>query len=199
MENEELKNVNASIQNAKPMNFADRQKLWVKSINNGFLKFLAGLLSYFLVIGYDFGVSIKRNPSKGAGLLIASPGIFIGFFLGVQITASQMLTANNSYGSFALFVLVLLSTINIFNAVTVGGKRNLASVITASLTTLALTVAGCIYLNQFIKQSRTDDSFTFRGDIVTSMICVSVSMLFSIAGCIIGFIFRNKQYVKERF
>ena len=46
-------------------------------------------------IVYNFKDSFKYNPCKFAGILIALPGFFMGFFLGIH---SKILFINNDTG-----------------------------------------------------------------------------------------------------
>lgn len=193
-----MDNINLKNEETK-LNFADRSKQRVEAVKNPVLRFFTRIVFYFLVVFYDLAMSIKRSPMLGAALLIASPGIFIGFFLDVQIVACDyLMTEGTTHAQLMIFILILLSTINIFNAVSVNKKKNLGTVIITTLTTLCITIAGAVYISTFFVEQSNDPDFTFNGDVIKSIICIVISLVLSISGTVMSYFYRDKNYVKER-
>ncbi len=148
--------------------------------------------------------SFRYNPCKLAGILVALPGLFIGFFLGYHSKIIFLVEEGGiDLSGFYMFVLVLLGCINIFNGVTLSSKRNLGTVIMSSIFTLAITVFGVLWIVGIIQSYILAHSkFTMVGGYnlninhYMSIICVALSIICSVAGCILGFIKRNKNYKK---
>ncbi len=143
---------------------------------NIFLKIVKMFGTYLKNLVFDFFSSFKYNDMKLAGILLAVPGVFLGFFMGIHsdvigaivytsascseanIIVDGQTVPNPEYGNvinyklsfdvtgIALFLLMLSGILNIFTAVTLMGKKNLGSVILASLTTLLIIVAGAFYV-----------------------------------------------------
>lgn len=129
---------------------------------NVFLKLLKMFGTYLKNLAYDFFTSFKYNNMKLAGFLVAVPGVFIGFFMGLHAGLVNDITYDIfavgdakdylatykftfDFSSLSLFILMLFGILNIFTAVTMMGKKNLGSVIVASITTLGIIVAGSLY------------------------------------------------------
>ncbi len=126
----------------------------VKNVENEEKKSkLAGVGKYFKGLGYDFIQSFKYNNMKLAGLLIAVPGAIFGFFLTFHTTVvgdiSTIATDGTSYmadiSGFALFLMMLLGILNIFTGFSVMNKKNLGTVILATVTSALMVAAGVIY------------------------------------------------------
>ena len=143
---------------------------------NIFLKILKMFGTYLKNLVFDFFSSFKYNEMKLAGILLAVPGVFLGFFMGIHsdvigaivyttatcseqnIIVDGQTMVNPEYGNIinyklsfdvtgiALFLLMLSGILNIFTAVTLMGKKNLGSVILASLTTLLIIISGVFYV-----------------------------------------------------
>lgn len=122
------------------------------------------LINAFKGMGYDFVQSFKYNNMKLAGLLILIPGAIFGFFLvfhtGVVNSIISKSTLNedgtfvsylSDYSGFMLFMMMLFGILNIFTGFSVMNKRNLGSVIIASVTSVVMIVAGILYFVVIIK------------------------------------------------
>lgn len=128
-------------------------------------------VSIFVIFGlyvrnifFDFINSFKYNPMKLPSLLVAAPGIFLGFFLGFHskvigpITYDMAWYTSNGergacsykigfdYGGIVLFIMMLLGILNIFGAASMSGKRNLGSVVLCTISTIAIVVLSCLYI-----------------------------------------------------
>ena len=114
-------------------------------------------LTFLRNVAYDFFTSFKYNNMKLAGILVAVPGIFIGFFLGVhsnliRITeykssaTSYYMNFSFDYSGLALFILMLFGILNIFTGVQMMGKKNLGSVVVSTLCTTVIIVCGALYI-----------------------------------------------------
>ena len=149
---------------------------------------------------YNFKDSFKYNPCKFAGILIALPGFFMGFFLGVH---SKILFLNNDFAGLYMFIMVLMGCINVFNGVAVMGKRNLSSILISSLCSIVIAVVGVLWIVAIITSWKADvileTPYTLNSEHYISMGCVVLSILCSFAGCIWAFIKRDKNYKKVVF
>ena len=149
---------------------------------------------------YGFKDSFKYNPCKLAGILVALPGLFMGFFLGVH---SKFLFLNNNYYGLYMFLMVLLGCINVFNGVTLMGKRNLGSVIISALCSAVIAVVGILWIVAIFQSYNADvvlsQPYTLNWEHYVSIGCVVLSIVCSITGCILGYIKRDKNYKKVVF
>lgn len=192
-----------------------------KSVWNSFVH-------YIKYVFIDFFTSFKYNKMKLPGFLVAIPGIFLGFFLTFHIPVVNSLsfqaaifengsTITTDYfpdiSALVLFILVLFGILNLFTAFNMMSKKNLGSVVTSTITTVVILAAGAIYVfmvfyyvslrNQDIIKVKDDLGniipFTWTMNYVASLISVIVSMISSIAGVILGFIFYDRNYKKVKF
>lgn len=149
---------------------------------------------------YNFKDSFKYNPCKFAGILIALPGFFMGFFLGVH---SKILFLNNDFAGLYMFIMVLMGCINVFNGVAVMGKRNLSSILISFICSLVITVVGILWIVAIFTSWKADvileTPYTLNSEHFISMGCVVISILCSLVGCIWAFIKRDKNYKKVVF
>ena len=152
------------------------------------------------LIVYNFKDSFKYNPCKFAGILIALPGFFMGFFLGIH---SKILFINNDFAGLYMFIMVLFGCINVFNGVAVMGKRNLASIMISSLCSIVITIVGILWIVAIFTSWKADvvlsKPYTLNSEHYISIGCVVLSILCSIIGCIWAFIKRDKNYKKVVF
>ena len=183
---------------------------------SGFKKAMAGLGHYFKTVFLDFIQSFKYNNMKLAAILVALPGIFLGFFLRFHAEVVTHITYELAdktlykmpfdFTGLVLFLLMLFGILNIFGAVTMSGKKNLGSVIVCTITSSIIIIAGALYLYAlFTFMSGYDGG---RGVIVTadvikidanwyiSIASIIISMLTSLVGCILGFINYDRTYEK---
>ena len=191
-------------------------------------KFVLGLKyfgKYLARVWKDFIASFRYNNMKLAGWLIAVPGIFIGFFLQWHAPAVKQMAFEHAgiidgeytkinelgfdYTGAVLFVLMLAGILNIFGAAAVMGKKNLGSVVRATIFTSIIVICGAMYLyamifynslvqNGTIKVNTTGEAWSIWSDtnFVMSFISIVVSMVSAIAGCILGFIKYDRTYEK---
>ena len=111
------------------------------------------LKNYFGGIWYDFIQSFKYNNMKLAGLLILIPGAIFGFFLTFHVQVVNDITVKATDGTnymtdlsgFMLFIMMLFGILNIFSGFSVMNKKNLGSVILATVTSVVMIVAGIFY------------------------------------------------------
>ena len=131
---------------------------------NVFVKIFTTFGKYLRNVFFDFINSFKYNNMKLPALLVAAPGIFLGFFLGFHSKVIGPITYNMSYytsngergactykiafdyGGIVLFILMLLGILNIFGAVSMSGKKNLGSVILCTISTVAIVILSALYL-----------------------------------------------------
>ncbi|MDE6242258.1 MAG: hypothetical protein K2M08_07555 [Anaeroplasmataceae bacterium] len=171
-------------------------------------------LSYLYGIWYNFIDSFRYNPCKLAGILVALPGLFIGFFLGFH--SNVIFLVNNvkneaDFSGLLMFILVLMGCINIFNGVTLSSKRNLGSVIISTICSTVIIVCGVLWIQKIFYSSylctipleqgghNLTGGYVFTSSTIMSIVSVILSMLCSLAGCILGFIRYNRNYKKVKF
>lgn len=163
---------------------------------------------YLLNIWLGFIDSFKYNPCKLAGILVALPGLFIGFFLEFHSKVRFIVAEGQvDLSGFYMFVMVLLGCINIFNGVGLSSKKNLGSVIISSICSLVISVFGILWIYSIIHSFTLQNSgqvtlvnpLKFDVNYIMSLICVALAIGCSIAGCILGFFKRDKNYKKVKF
>lgn len=190
-----------------------------KKEHNGFVKAMLLLGTYISNIWFDFIQSFKYNNMKLPGWLIAMPGIFIGFFLkfhapvvkGLSYVQTDIVDGSiveiNYLGfdftGIVLFVLMLFGILNIFTAAGVMGKKNLGSVVTATITTAIICVCGALYIYAIFFYKALIDAriivadFVWNTDYILSLSSIIFSMVTSVAGCVLGYIFYDRNYEKD--
>lgn len=187
---------------------------------NAFVKFFKTLGSYFKSIFLDFIQGFKYNMMRIPAILLAVPGVFLGFFLTfhsevvqnlyfeVPIFENQTLVRTEYYAGISfdfsgilLFVLMLCGILNIFLCLGVSGKKNLGSVVKCTIVSAILVIAGGLYLFLVFTCIAGKDEI-FKGDLAIdynwyiSIASVIVAMLTSIIGCILGFLWYDRTYEK---
>ena len=205
----------------------------------------AAIGRYFKTVFLGFIDSFKYNNMKLAAILTALPGLIIGFFLVAHANTVNQMTFFYTFSDYqkftqydvmypgmpfdataiCIFLLMLFGILNIFTAVSMSGKKNLGSVVTATVLTglmLLLSVyyiyamlyyksisseANAIYVQTGITSSGKEiwelkyvnnptGLATFNDNYLISMISIIVSNVFSIAGVVLGFINYDRTYEK---
>lgn len=118
-----------------------------------------------------------------------------------QVTKSLL---GFDYSAIMLFVLMLAGIMNIFFASNMSSKKNLGSVVTATVSTGIIWVCGILYMIAiFISYSgfasgKITSSTGWVWDInkIMSLASVIVSMLVSAVGVVLGYIFYDRTYEK---
>ncbi len=193
----------------------------VETKQNPFAKALKMFGNYLKFVVRDFIASFKYNNMKLAGWLIAIPGIFIGFFLEYHYyavakmsfivtdpeTLEDYVYIGFDYTGIVFFLLMLFGILNIFTAASVMKKKNLGSVVTATITSAGVLICGALYVaamfifsglvsNGDIRLENADWTLFGDMDFVMSIITVVFSMLCSIVGVILAFIKYDRTYEK---
>jgi len=186
---------------------------------NVFAKIFKTLGAYFANVFKDFITSFKYNNMKLAGILVAVPGVFLGFFLhwhaivvnqvayrtGEVVNGKEVLYGMPfDFTGLVLFILMLFGILNIFSSVTMSNKKNLGSVVTCTITSSVIVIAGALYLyalftfiagyNNGSIPMKTE--FHMDGNWIISIISIIISMVASIAGVVLGFINYDRTYEK---
>lgn len=154
--------------------------------------------------------SFKYNPCKLAGILIALPGLFIGFFLGTHSQVQfYVLKGEFDFSGLFMFILVLLGCVNIFNGVTLMSKKNLGTIITSAICSIVITIVGILWIQRIFYSMELVNSgqvilpegklYELGKYEIQSILSVCASILCSIVGCIYGYIKRDKNYKKVKF
>lgn len=181
----------------KKVLFADRCRAKKETINNGFVRFLYGFITAIAIWFVDVVDSIKRNPIKIGAYLIAIPGIFIGFFMNVEI--DTIYKTQTHWAPLFVFALVLAGMINIFEAFSIISKKNFGSILIASILTGLIVVAGIVYIYEISDGVKSNSQLEFDSTVIRSFIVITVSMILSVVGCVIAWIFRDKNYKRDKF
>jgi uncharacterized membrane protein YidH (DUF202 family) len=183
---------------------------------NAFKKILKTLGKYFKEVWLNFLEGFRYNNMKLPAILVAIPGIFIGFFLGLHSEVvtyidyaldaqrTEFYVFSFDFSAMCLFILMLAGILNIFSALQMSGKKNLSSVIKALIGTTIIVVAGILYLiavfvymnmiNSGVKELESD--YSFGAVWWVSIISIIVSMVVSVAGVVLGFIRYDRTYEK---
>ena len=151
-----------------------------------------------------FKDSFIYNPCKLPGILVALPGVFIGFFLGIHSKIIFHTLENQAdLSGLMMFILVLMGCINIFNGVTLMSKRNLGTVITSALCSIVIAIVGVIWIyNIFYSKMLVDtgkitqasgEGYPLTALHWESIISVALAIICSLSGCVLGYFKRNKE------
>ena len=180
-------------------------------------KFNKWLRNFWLGIVQSF----QYNKMKLPGLLIAVPGVFLGFFLKFHNTVVNGISFKSAgldpttglitqidlikpfdFMGLSVFLLVLLGLLNIFTAASVMSKKNLGSVVAATITSSLIVISAALYFYAIIyyfvlKSNGTINSdFYFNTDCVVSISAVAISVICSVVGIVLGFINYDRTYEK---
>ncbi len=167
-----------------------------------------GLGQYFKNVWLSFLDTFQYNPCKLPGILIALPGLFLGFFLSfhskvrIYVEDGQL-----NLSGFYMFIMVLFGCINIFNGVTFSSKRNLGSLIISIICSLIIAVFGVLWIvaiaNTFVLTSsgRIELQIPLKFDFncAMSIIGVALAVICSVIGCILGYFKYDRNYKKVVF
>ena len=177
------------------------------SNDNAFVKALKIFGQFIRNIFFDFFTSFKYNHMKLPGILVALPGVFIGFFLSAHIETINMMVLDKegtTYAGAFIFILMLFGILNIFTAASMMGKKNLGSVVTATITTAVILGVGAVYFWNFFYsydlltagKVNLNAAVEVSTSNYISLIFVGISMASSLAGVILGYIFYDRTYEK---
>ena len=151
---------------------------------------------YLKGIAYDLKRSISENPGIICFLLVALPGIFIGLFLSQHVNACNIFPKEDGIVGLELFIMELAGCLNMVWGFSIMKKRNLKSSIYATITTAIMVVCGVLWVRSFLKYNGPWPA-DFKSDIITSIVCVIISMVTPVIGTIGSFFTRNKNYKKD--
>lgn len=167
------------------------------------------VLEYLGNIWYGIVDSFRYNPCKLPGILVALPGLFIGFFLGFHSSVDFFVNTQageQDISGLLMFILVLMGCVNIANGVTLSSKKNLGTVITSSVCSLIIVICGVLWIqrifysqylvNSGILTTLGGSNYDFNFSTWMSVISVILSIVCSVAGCLLGYLKRNKNYKK---
>lgn len=127
---------------------------------------MKGLGKYFKNVFGGFIDGFKYNSMKLPALLVAIPGLLIGFFLVLHYnTISQLSYTFQEYNiqdfkiytyyfpgvpfdatAISIFLIMLFGILNVFNALSMSGKKNLGSVVTATVFTAIMIILSIYYV-----------------------------------------------------
>ena len=181
-----------------------------------FKSFLNGLKNIFV----DFFQSFKYNEMKLSGILICIPGIFLGFFISfhqsiiklINLEArvdGELISSFPDLTAVCFFALILLGTLNLFTGFQAMKKKNLGSVVTATVFTVLLTAVAAFYIYEIVYSwwLQVNDFVSVKGDttsinpaslnFIMTMLSCGISVVSSIAGVILGFINYDRTYRKK--
>lgn len=112
------------------------------------------------------------------------------------------------YSAICFFLLMLFGILNVFTAFSMMNKKNLGSVIAATITTAGIVICGVLYISAIFIYFNSlsinggpivrQDTNPWVWDLnkIMALISISVSMLTSVAGIVMGYIFFDRTYEK---
>ena len=179
-------------------------------------KVFKALGKYFKEVWLNFLEGFKYNNMKLPAILVAIPGITIGFFLGVHSEVvryidyaldaqrTEFYVFSFDFSAMCLFIMMLAGILNIFSALQMSGKKNLSAVIKALIGTVIIVICGILYLiavfvfmdsiNSGAKS--LDTAMEFGASWWVSIVSVIVSMIIPVLGVVLGFIRYDRTYEK---
>ena len=112
-----------------------------------------------------------------------------------------------NYTGMVLFGLMLMGILNIFFALSISGKKNLGSVVKTSITTGIMVLLAVLYIyavfatENLLKSGEIQISVKtiIDSDSIMSIAFIIAALVSSIAGCVLGFIFYDRNYEKVTF
>lgn len=112
------------------------------------------------------------------------------------------------YSAICFFLLMLFGILNVFTAFSMMNKKNLGSVVAATVTTAGIVICGVLYISAIFIYFNSlsinggpivrQDTNPWVWDLnkIMALISISVSMLTSITGVVMGYIFFDRTYEK---
>ncbi|MDR2822399.1 MAG: hypothetical protein LBV58_02470 [Acholeplasmatales bacterium] len=97
-----------------------------------------------------------------------------------------------------IFLLYLISIIQLFNCFTFRKKNNLATLILIQVLTISSIIIYASYVMVFINEANTVSTFHFIKATYFSLIIFGVGLLFMILASIFTFFYVDLKYVKEK-
>jgi hypothetical protein len=169
---------------------------------------------------FDFFQSFKYNEMKLSGILICVPGIFLGFFISfhqaiiklINLEArvdGELISSMPDLTAICFFALILLGTLNLFTGFQAMNKKNLGSVVTATILTVLLTAVAGFYIYEIVYSwwLQVNGFVSVKGDttsinpasldFIMTMLSCGVSVVSSIAGVVLGYINYDRTYRKK--
>lgn len=127
---------------------------------------MKGIGKYFKNVFGSFIDGFKYNNMKLPAILVAIPGLLIGFFLVLHYnTISQLSFTFQQYNikefkvftyyfpgvpfdatAISIFLIMLFGILNVFNALSMSGKKNLGSVVIATVFTALMILLSVYYV-----------------------------------------------------
>lgn len=167
---------------------------FVKGLKKAFNAFIV----YIKQIGYDIKRAVQENPNNIFGILMMVPAILIGFMLSTHISASRLLPATVKYNGLYMFILEMAGCLNVVWGFAIMKKRNLKSSIYGAITTAIITLCGLLWILDFTNNEVAGEMvLTYDFVCMESVICVAISLVCALGGCIASFFFIDKNYKKE--
>lgn len=199
----------------------------------GKLGFFGSIGRLFKNLFLDIKTSFVYNKMKLAALLVGVPGVLLGFFISPHravIDSAAFFSNEEAYKILAdikgpfngpviytandmtaicFFLLMLLGILNLFTAVGLSGKKNLGSVVTATVSTVLMFGTVALYLFYlFMSVTYVNTGYIMPSgahagvnvgsmDFILVMISCVGSVVCSIIGCILGFINYDRTYKKS--
>ena len=179
-------------------------------------------IKFFKDLWFDFLASFKYNNMKLSGILICVPGVLLGFFILFHYNIISNLAfpvewvnengiivpkpVVKDLSALFYFGLTICGTLNLFTGVTVMGKKNLGSVIGATVTSGLMIIFAVCYLYlifmslgyQMSGQVTAVKPINIAGiDFIMVMISVGVSVISSVLGVLLGFKNYDRTYNKR--
>lgn len=112
-----------------------------------------------------------------------------------------------NYSGMILFILMLCGILNIFFALSVSGKKNLGSVVKSSIATAGIIVCAILYIVAIVATEsairsgdlKTNVATVMDSNAILSITFIVLSVVISIAGCVLGFIYHDRNYEKVTY
>lgn len=224
-ENNQIENVveNPTTENKLQSDERNRQKLG----------FFGTLGRFFKNLFLDIRASFVYNKMKLPAILIGIPGILLGFFITAHRYVINQLSFIESdeildivmdvkglsrpslviyqdmdFSAVCFFVLMLLGILNLFTATSISKKKNLGSVVTATVSTVLMIAVVAVYMFYIFTcvsyESAGYVTVAGGGNLDTSctefiMVMISCfgSVLCSVVGCVLAFIHYDRTYKKS--
>lgn len=157
-----------------------------------FLMFFVNLGIYLSIVVYDFVNSIRLSPMKGAFLLLCFPAVFIGFLLNIQIDANYSANASSQLSPIELFAIIMLSVILIASGLTLNKNKSLKDCIICTILVVMLLLISIIYVQFLFTNCTSIDK------VMTACILIIMSNIAAVIGVVLAYIFRDRNYKKEK-
>ncbi len=158
---------------------------------------------YLINVCVDFVEGFKIAPQKVVTYISLVPGLVYGLLMDAHYATIYLLPVQNfapyptyNFTGILIFLIFIATCINMFNGFSFVKKNNLTKCLSITFITLIVLAAGIGYIYLILDANKIRNIIS--GKVLTSLITIGITMLFTVIMNVFAFVYRNKNYVKVK-